>query len=195
MESSKNLPIVERLERLRRRKRWTWDELAEQLGVSRTTLHYLRTDRHEPTGRLLRRLEEAEQKAGMSAEQQTDRLSRETLREALQQSLTSARVTVRPEDHDRGYVSVKLDYLRGTPGKGQPAELKLSRHSSNRRAQLLTDVLVNHDYQPVLHACLPQDYANEEFLNLLTPFCIIALTDAAMTLVFGEDWKTNIEKR
>ncbi len=191
MKSSKNLPIIERLEHLRRAKRWTWDELAEQLDVSRTTLHYLRKGRHEPTGRLLRSLEEAEEHAGLVGAKSATQANN-SLIEALQTSLASAQVIVRPEDHDRGYVNAKLEYLRGTPPKGHPIEIKLSRPPSNKRAELLTTVLQSQDYNAVLLTCMPQDNRTEDFLNMLTPFCITAMTDAAMNLVFGSDWKSHV---
>ncbi len=174
-------------------KHWTWDELAENLGTSRTTLHYLRVGRHEPGGKLLRKLEATEQQAGVTPINSPEPSTSRALIDALHASLASAQVTVRPEDHDRGFLSVPLHYLRGAPPKGQPNEIKLSRPPSSKRAQLLADVLRSEDYQVILLTCMPKEHANEEFLNALTPFCITALTDAAMTLVFGSDWKSRIK--
>ena len=193
MESSKNLPVVERLERLRRAKGWTWDQLSQQLAVSRTTLHYLRKDRHEPTGRLLRNLQEAEQQAGILEKLSTAPASR-ALIDALHASLASAQVPVRPEDHDRGFIQLKLDYLRGAPPAGFPSEIRLTRPPASRGAEILADVLTTETYDSVLLACLPKEHAKEEFLNLLTPFSLTALTEAAMTLIFGNEWKQRLKR-
>jgi transcriptional regulator with XRE-family HTH domain len=192
--SSRNLPFVERIEQLRKVRDWSWDQLAEHLGVSRTTLHYLRTGRHDVSGKLLRSLERAEQEAGIVPAETRPAASAKALIEALHSTLENAKVPVTEEDHDRGFVQLELDYLRGAPPSGFPPEIKLTRPAARRRAEILADVLTSETYDPVLLACLPKEHASEEFLNLLTPFTLTALTEAAMTLVFGNEWKQRLSR-
>jgi transcriptional regulator with XRE-family HTH domain len=42
----RNLPFVSRLEKLRLIKGWTWDQVGEKLGLSRTMLHFIRTGKN-----------------------------------------------------------------------------------------------------------------------------------------------------
>lgn len=57
--------MADRLARLKDAMRLEWGELASALQINRTMLHYLRKGQRNPSIRALRRIEDAEQKAGL----------------------------------------------------------------------------------------------------------------------------------
>lgn len=57
--------IADRLDRLRIRKGFTWEELGHNLDLSRTMLHYVRTGRRSLSAKTMVRLREAEETAGI----------------------------------------------------------------------------------------------------------------------------------
>jgi hypothetical protein len=55
---------------------------------------------------------------------------------------------------------------------------------------LIAELLADEDYEKVALSCIqPPKWATQEFVNLLTPFSYQALTEAAMALVFGVQWR------
>jgi hypothetical protein len=153
-------------------------------------IHYLRSGRSSVTDKALYRLSEAEKAAGTEVSQES---KARALVEAMHSNLQEAKTEVTATDHDRGHVVAKLQYLRGEPPKGMPNEVKVARPEHKARAKLLADVMIG-EYEQVLLACLPKEYANKQFLDRLTPFTLEALEDAAMSLVFGIQWKQRVRR-
>jgi transcriptional regulator with XRE-family HTH domain len=187
-KDEQTLSFLNRLDKLRLSERWTWEQAAKSIGLSRTMLHYLRSGRSSVTDKTLYRLAEAEKAAGV----ETPRGDKaKVLVEAMHSNLREVKKEVTASDHDRGYVLVKLQFLRGEPPKGLPAEIKVLRPQHAVRSRLLADVM-RGDYESVLSTCLPKENANKEFLEKLTPFTLEALEEAAMSLVFGTQWKQHL---
>jgi transcriptional regulator with XRE-family HTH domain len=185
-KDTQTLSFLAKLDALRLLKGWTWEQTAKAVGLSRSMLHNLRTGRNKVSDKVLYRLEQTEKSEGLKG---TSRPSK--AKELIEALFEQAKVSVTPEDQDRGYVMVKLEYLRGEPPKGFPCEIKVARPPHATRGQVVADAMAE-DYDKVLMACLRKEYATDDFLGLLTPFTLAALKDAAMSLVFGIRWRERI---
>jgi len=116
--------------------------------------------------------------------------------DALLAHVEEARVEVSPADYDRGFVEVPVEYVRRVPPPGHPEKIRLKRPDVKRSATLLANLLAEEDFEPVLLACIyPPDYANRDFLNLLTPFSYQALADAAVSIAFGSRWRVRLKQQ
>ena len=76
-----DLKFDDRLERIRLNKRISKGELAAQLGVSRTMLHYIKKGIHPPSAEVLERLEAEEHAAGLLNAAQRAAFQQKTLHE------------------------------------------------------------------------------------------------------------------
>lgn len=149
-------------------------------------LHYLRSGKNSVSDKVLYRLEQTEKSEGV--QQATPPSKTKAVIEAL---FEQAKVSVTPEDQDRGWIIVRVDYLRGEPPKGFPSEIKVTRPPHKQRAQVVADTMIE-DFDTVVLACLPKPFATTDFLALLTPFSTEALKDAAMSLIFGTRWRERL---
>jgi transcriptional regulator with XRE-family HTH domain len=186
-QNSKNADFFSRVEKLKLAKDWTWDEVAKRLHLTRGMLHFIKQGKYGVSKRNLYRLEQLEKEEGMAP------AGARQLIEALVSNIESSKVKITPTDFDRGYVEVPVMYARGEPPKGYSKSVELRRPSVKASAKLIADLLVDEDYGAVLLSCIqPKKYANQEFLNLLTPFSYQALIEASMELVFGSEWKRHL---
>ena len=185
-KSERTIQFLERLDRLRLSNQWTSGEAAKAVGLSRTMLHYLRSGRNSVTDKVLYRLAEAEKMKPVQKNKA------QLFVDSLLSSIREANIKITSEDQDRGYITVKLQYLRGEPPPGYPTEAKVTRPDHTMHAQLMAYALLE-EYHKVLLECLPRSLGTKEFLNLLTPFCLEALEDGAMSMVFGLRWRQRVQ--
>jgi transcriptional regulator with XRE-family HTH domain len=175
----------ERIERLRFANRWTWEELARALRLSRVMLFHLRKGTHNASEKTLQRLTELERKSGVGAD------ARQWLR-AISERAQEQRIKVTEGDVARGFLIAEVEYLV----QERPAEFKatvqLTRPAVRDAAGLIANLMLDEDFDSILYKTLPAKLANERFLNALSPFCYRELVQAAMGLVFGLEWKKRL---
>jgi transcriptional regulator with XRE-family HTH domain len=192
VQTEQNLTFFLRLEKLKLAKGWSWEEVAEQIGISRTMIHFIKSGKHKVTAKTWHRLEEAEKAAG------TKSITRDANRESVVSAIAAAEkqsnVKITMQDIDRGYVDVPVNYRRGTPPAQSPTRLRVSTPPTKTAAQTLAAIKLDEDYGSLFVACLPAEYTTPEFLNKLTPFSYNAILDAALAMAFGLDWKRMVRK-
>jgi transcriptional regulator with XRE-family HTH domain len=66
-ENEQNLTFIRRVDVLRFKRGWTLAEVCNELGISRTMLHFIKTAKNGVTAKLLYRLEQAEVSAGIKS--------------------------------------------------------------------------------------------------------------------------------
>jgi hypothetical protein len=172
--------IVDRIEALHRSTGLSFGELAKRIGVSRTCLHVVRRGQQEPTRKFELRFEAAErallpkhQAAGRAPA--NDALVRKAL-EVFKQAIVISEATP----------CARITYKRA--GENQPFEIPLIPLSAAEGTGLVLQGLVTKDWQPLLKASLPSEYASEEFIDKLDPHGYLSLLQACLAMVMGTDW-------
>jgi transcriptional regulator with XRE-family HTH domain len=171
----------ERIERLRFVNRWSWEELARALGLSRVMLFHLRKGTHNASEKTLQRLTELDRRAGVGAD------ARQWI-QAISERAREQRIRVTKGDFARGFLEAEVEYLVREKPAEFPAKVKLMRPVVRDAARLVANLMVDEDYDNILYKTLPAKLANERFLNALSPFCYRELVQAALELVFGLEW-------
>jgi transcriptional regulator with XRE-family HTH domain len=175
----------ERIERLRFANRWSWEELARALGLSRVMLFHLRKGTHSASEKTLRRLAELDRKSGVGAD------ARQWI-QAISERAHEQRIRVSRGDVARGFLEAELEYLVRAKPAEFPVKVRLTRPAVRDAARLLVNLMLDEDFDSILYKTLPTKLANERFLNALSPFCYRELANAAMDLVFGLEWKKRL---
>ncbi len=112
-EKSELKLIFRRIEELRLKKGVTWDQIADELGVSKVMLHYIKTGQRKPSNKVLYRLEEAEIRAGLRQRPSFDLPHRDStvsdtpIVDGYMQELKK-RWKRRPTDHDEIALAVHI---------------------------------------------------------------------------------------
>ena len=187
-QNSESNVIFDRLDALRVRRGTTWDVIAEELGISKSMIFHVKRGSRNLGKKALYRLEELERREEADSDTSQGEASKaECARQQVITKLEASRCRVTPKDIKRGYVDVELEYLAGRAGS--PKAVRLSRPDVRETSRLLKEIADSRgDLGAVLLASLEKDFANDSFLNRLTPFCYQALEDAAARLAFGLDW-------
>src|ERR1035437_9000566 len=154
----------ERIERLRFVNRWSWEELARALGLSRVMLFHLRKGTHNASEKTLKRLTELDRRAGVGAD------ARQWI-QAISERAREQRIRVTKGDFARGFLEAEVEYLVREKPAEFPAKVKLTRPVVRDAARLVANLMVDEDYDNILYKTLPAKLANERFLNALSPFC------------------------
>lgn len=175
----------EKVERIRFENRWSWDALASALGLSRVMLFHLRKGTHVVSDKTLKRLTELDRKSSVSSD------SRKIIHEISQRAQKS-RIRVTEADIVRGNMEAEVEYLVRDKPVEFPSHVRLTRPVVSDGARLISDLILNEDYDTILLKTLPPKLANDKFLNSLSPFCYRELLIAAMDLVFGLAWKKRL---
>lgn len=192
-QTEQNLTFFSRLEKLKLAKGWSWEELAEQIGISRTMIHFIKSGKHKVTAKTWHRLEEAEKAAGTNSV--PGDANREDVVRAIAAVERQSKVKITIKDIDRGYVEVPVNYRRGTPPAQSPTRIRVSTPPTKAAAQALASIKLDEDFSALFSSCLPPQYAAPEFLDKLTPFSYNAILDAAFAMTFGLNWKNMVQKK
>ncbi len=187
------LALFQRLEHLRVVTGKTWDQLAADLGVHRSLLFHVKSGTRNLSSKVMYRLAQAEVAAGITKSPGT----------LLAKALSGKARTVGPvhqnlahtlhvttADFDKGYKDVRLEYRRGAAPAGCPTRLRLKVPGNLEIWKITGAKEVLEDPTPLLFACLQDEYAKADFLDLLTPGCFRQLVQVAANLVFGLNWKS-----
>ncbi len=185
-----------RLERLRLVTGKTWQQIADALKVDRSMLFHVKSGARNLSDKALFRLREAELAAGINYS------TRELIDFGLTSQQTAAAVLEREPagqdmvtkgDISRGLVKVPLKYKLGEVPKDHPSTLDVTSPPNEQVMSIAHDVRsLLRQPGPLLALCLPQQQANREFLDQLTPSCYKNVVEAAMALTFGINWKDEI---
>lgn len=175
-----NADFMARLERVKEKMRWSWEETAQAMDLSRSMLHFIKTGKYQVSEKAVRHLRQLESQAGISPKARA-------IIEALAREVERTKPKISKADIDAGQTEVEVRFVSGGSDK-----IWLKRPEIKARAKLVGDILVDESYHPVLLACLDPKLANDSFLNRLSPISYNALAEAAMTLVFGPDWQENV---
>ena len=188
--------LFQRLEQLRVVTGKTWDQIATDLGVHRSMLFHVKAGTRKLSSKVMYRLAQAELAAGITnnpgAILQKGAPDKGQIAGLPDEKLTpNLRVTA--ADFDRGYKDVRLEYRRGAAPTGCPARLRL-KVPGNLAVWSITGIKgVLDDPTRLLFACLQEEHAEADFLDLLTPRCFRQLVEVAANLVFGLNWKSQLE--
>jgi hypothetical protein len=90
-------------------------------------------------------------------------------------------------DIEKGYFDFKPEYRPGIIGD---RNIRLLRPDIGARERLGLLVAKSFDSEIVVLACLPTEKRNESFLQDLALSSRVSLNNLAMTLVFGNQWRT-----
>lgn len=177
----------QRLHRLRESAGLTYNEIAEQLGISRSTLHLIRRGSYTPTERVLERLKTLEQFGGRLPAPATGSAVN-LLALLLNPVGASSQFTLSREQLDAGTAEVPLTYA-GTPPADYPTTLTLRRLETVAGLTAFIQAVVNQAYDRFIIACLPENPTNRHVLGRITPKSLLDLLAAALQLTFGAAWK------
>jgi len=175
----------ERIERLRFTNRWSWEELARALGLSRVMLFHLRKGTHRASKKTLQRLTELDRKFRVGTD------ARQWI-QAISERVQEHRINVTESDIARGSLEAKVEYVLSQKPAEFPAKVTLTRPAVRNAARLVADLLLDEDFDTILYITLPARLSNEKFLNALSPFSYRELLQAAMQLVFGLEWQKRL---
>lgn len=184
----------ERVDRYRIKSGQTWKQVAERLGISVAMLMMTKTGKRNISEKVIARLESAEKEAGLApVETQTrsrdldiyENLASIFLEQAFREK-ENCKIALKPEHHDQGWVELPLEYNRGMPPAGFPSRIRLTRPPRSEVMKLLREVDEVNDPQLLLYACLPSETRNPDFLEKLSPICVLLMEDAAAELTFGK---------
>ncbi len=83
-----NAEFIARLERVKEKMGWTWEETAEAMGFSRSMLHFFKVGKYQVSEKAEKRLRQLEAQAGISpkARARIEALSKEVERTKPNQS-------------------------------------------------------------------------------------------------------------
>jgi transcriptional regulator with XRE-family HTH domain len=180
-----NLVFMARLERVKQKRGWSWEQTAQAMNLSRSMLHFIKTGKYLVSEKAVKSLRLIETQTGISP------VARSVI-EALSKEAERAKPKISKADINAGQTEVEVKFVSGIPPANLGNKVRLTRPDIRVRAKLVGDILVEENYHPVLLACLPPELANDSFLNLLSPFSYNSLAETAMTLVFGPDWQQEL---
>jgi hypothetical protein len=180
-----NADFMGRLERVKEKMRWSWEETAQAMDLSRSMLHFFKTGKYQVSEKAGKRLRQLEAQAGISPKARA-------IIEALAKEVERTKPKISKSDIDAGQTEMEVKFVSGRPEDNYGNKVSLKRPDIKARAKLVAEILVDESYHPVLLACLPPELANDSFLNRLSPISYNALAEAAMALVFGPDWQENV---
>ena len=180
-----NADFMGRLERVKQKMRWSWEETAQAIDLSRSMLHFLKTGKYQVSDKAVKRLRQLEAQAGISPRARA-------IIEALAKEVERAKPRIYRADIEAGQTEVEVKFVSDGPHSSYGNKICLKRPDIKTRAKLVGEILIDESYHPVLLACLPSQLANDSFLNRLSPISYNSLAEAAMTLVFGPDWQENV---
>jgi hypothetical protein len=183
----KSSALFQRLERLRRHRDLTWGQVAEQLGVSVPMLMMVKAGARNLSEKVLARLDWAEVEAGLRS---PSRLSEAARAFGKRKQIRAPLVT--EADIEKGYFDFRPGYQPGIGNAPSPGTIRLTRPSIEGRNRLGMVMAKSFDSDVVILACLPIEQRNQAFLNSLALASRNSLHDAAMTLVFGTDWRVTV---
>lgn len=181
----RNVDFMERLERVKEKMRWSWEQTAQAMDLSRSMLHFLKAGKYQVSETAIKRMRQLEAQAGISP-------TAKAVIEALSKEVERTKQKISQGDIDAGQTKVEVKFVSGRQEGVDDSKVPLTRPDIKARAKLVGEILIDESYHPVLLACLPPELANDAFLNRLSPISYNALTEAAMTLVFGPDWQENL---
>lgn len=187
--SKDSASLFKRLEQLRNSQELTWDRVAEKLGVSAAMLMMVKSGDRNLSEKVLARLEWAEFEAGL--------ISRSDLSErakAIGERDRSSVQSILESDIQKGYFDFRAQYRPEAKAKLKSETIRLTRPDSTGRTRLGVVIAKSFDLEIALLACLPDDLRYQNFLESLTLSSRMSLQNAAMTLVFGQEWRTTVAK-
>ena len=183
-EKTENFLYFSRVEKLKISKGWTWDEIAKRLQLTRGMLHFIKKEKYAVSKRNIFMLEKLEREEGVAGSR-----AKEIIAE-VDSNVEQSKIPITPADFDRGYLDAPVKYARGEPPIGYPGKIRLVRPDSKTMANIIVARKLDEDPEQVLFACIAdKNHKTREFLNLLTPFSLLALMDAAERFSFGAHWK------
>jgi transcriptional regulator with XRE-family HTH domain len=177
---------AERLCRLKENRGRTWRQIASDLGVSLSMALMVKSGARTLGPEALARLERLEQKTpNLPPPPPAKPRSAVGGRERV-------RLTVR--DRERGFVEMDVSYSAGAPSSDMPRRLKISRPPEKVVENLVKVVADTWEVKIAVLACLPRDVATEDYLESLSTKSYLAIQSVALSLVFGERWRTVLAK-
>jgi transcriptional regulator with XRE-family HTH domain len=181
--------LFKRLERLRGLQGITWSQVAQKLGVSVPMLMLVKSGRRNLSEKVLARLEWAEVEAGLKP---SSTLSEEA--RAVGNRKQSRDQVVTESDIEKGYFDFHPEFRAkiNRPSGSEP--IRLIRPESDGRTRLGMILATSFESEIVVLACLPDELRNQAFMETLTLSSRNALHDAAMTLVFGNEWRATVAR-
>jgi transcriptional regulator with XRE-family HTH domain len=180
-----NADFMARLERVKQSRKWSWEKTAEAMDLSRSMIQFISKGKYSVSEKAAKRLRQVEAEAGISP-------GAKAVIEAISRAAAELKPRISKADLKAGHANVEVKFVSGESPLGEQNLIRLSRPDVKARAKLVAEILAEESYHPVLLACLPSDLAKDSFLNLLHPLSYNALTETAMTLVFGPDWEKDI---
>ena len=175
-----NADFMQRLERVKEKMRWSWEQTGQAMDLSRSMLHFIKTGKYQVSEKAAKRLRQLESQAGISPEARV-------IIEALAREVERTKPNISTDDIEAGLTEVEVKFVSGKSDR-----ILLKRPNVKVRGKLVGDILADESYHPVLLACLDPKLANDSFLNRLSPISYNVLTKTAMALVFGRDWQENV---
>jgi transcriptional regulator with XRE-family HTH domain len=181
----------QRLNHLRLVTGKTWQEVATDLGLSRSMLFRVKSGSRNLSEKAIFRLAQAEVAAGIHGEARAlieAGNSPEHIVAAMVDQTRAAQPKLTLEDFDRGEAEVQVCYRRGSPPPGYPASVRV-RAAANEdvlRLGLSIDARAHRRQPgPLLSLCLTGEHAQPDFLNLLTPRSYRDVVEVCIGLTFG----------
>lgn len=184
--------LADRIKHLRAVSGLTYEEIAEELGISRTTLHFIRNGTQAPAERVLRLLEAMEQCRGR-LQKPLERTGTNILSLVLAPQTAPSAITVTSEQLTTGHIDVPVNYI--TDAGGAPAHtITLHRPSTMDGIRTFMSAVVNQTFEDIIFLCMDGTQRGQEALNALTPTSIINLLEVGLQLIFGRDWRTQADQ-
>lgn len=187
--SKDSASLFKRLKQLRHSQELTWDRVAEKLGVSTAMLMMVKAGNRNLSEKVLARLEWAEFEAGLISGSDLSERAK-----AIGERDKSSVQSILESDIQKGYFDFCPQYRPEAKAKSKPETIRLTRPDSTGRARLGVVIAKSFDLEIALLACLPDDLRSQDFLESLTLSSRMSLQNAALTLVFGQEWRTTVAK-
>lgn len=97
-------------------------------------------------------------------------------------------------DREYGYVELDVSYRSGNSARDLPRRIRVSRPPEYAVENIYKLVGDTWEVKIALLSCLPDALATEDFLESLSTKSYLAVQSVALSLVFGERWRTVLAK-
>lgn len=177
--------IVGRLCRLKENRGATWNQLAEDLGISLSMALMVKSGARVLGKAALAKLE--------VLEGTTPNLPPPPAKEKAAVS-GRERVRLTALDRQRGHVEIDVNYGPGVKATDLPRRIKVSRPEADA-IETITKVLADTwEVKIAVIACLPRAWATEDYLQMLSTKSYLAIQSVALTFILGDRWRTLLAK-
>jgi hypothetical protein len=180
--------IPERIESIATTYGLSYYQIAQEMGVTRTTVHAVRKHNREATRKFILKLEAAEKRLESSALAAAGKTSDSLLIFAINSSPPAEEMFVAPDE--------VLVSQKGTIANPNPdaAMIKLTPPSIGQGIKAIIAAHIESKNNELLALCLPAEFASNEWIENMSPSSYLWALQKSVILILGPNWKLELTR-